>query len=193
MLPVQNSSPLGRNSPTWLSIASYIIIMRVRMTEEICAQTSNFPWQLFMTDVILTAKAKVLHSDITAKANMCLDITAYYMVLHQLFINGMWFDVASPKISIKKRTNLIFGIQSHLVQFLSFLASVLLDIVCVCICICITYMFRQLHGDRILFLLMQYWCYSFLPQIAFSIYHNCINVIPKKLTVQTNLNFSLWW
>lgn len=119
VLPVQNSSPSGRNSPTWVSIASYIIIMRVKMSEEICARTSNFPWQLFMTDVIITAKAKLLHTDITAEANMCLDITAYYMILHQLFINGIWCDVASPKNSVKKNSpNIWHPVSPSTVSFL---------------------------------------------------------------------------
>lgn len=58
------------------------------MSEEICVWTSNFPRQLYMTDVSVPAKVKLLHTGITAEANMDLVLTAYYMIFHQLFING---------------------------------------------------------------------------------------------------------
>lgn len=41
-----------------------------------------------MTDVTVTVKVKLLHTGITAEANTCLVVTAYYMVFHQVLING---------------------------------------------------------------------------------------------------------
>lgn len=54
-----------------------------------------------MTDIAVTVK--LLHTSITAEANMCLVVTAYYMTFHQVLINGTWCYAASSKISVKEK------------------------------------------------------------------------------------------
>lgn len=56
-----------------------------------------------MTDVTVRVKVKLLYTGSTAEANMCLVVTAYYMIFHQVLINGTWCYAASPKISVKEK------------------------------------------------------------------------------------------